>query len=718
MSEDLKELCKLVLDLLTSNLISTPLPSADIPTLSTMLTEACVDIGNLLSTQLLWATRRVYELTGSEDDGAREAGLDGAIDTALSVRDIFVELLQQWLELPTHEPEQSEGDATITPINHYTRSLHRQAFIHVNSLRTLYPEDHIHAPRFTYHPTPHILSLLRHTFESEVLQLKQQLDYIRDDNDYKYIEDIENDKIGQNILNLWVDTLLHPLSESLIYDIKHLNRKQMAVIFIHIIEPYSYIQTYIKHIMRSIKDKDIIKYLEVQFVALKSYYTDHIQTCYIQQATAEHNNTTNNNTTCNNNNNSYTNNSYNSNNNKSFDYITNEENKNEYYRIFSEISKKFSSTLVVGKIKDNVLLNATINFMEHGIDFALSECVLPEQQQQQGQQLVGVGSQGSSGSKGGGIDVTDANLGFLSALESYIRYLPEGHQRQLGEYLESKLRAVRPDLLSHTDGSVAQGSSKKGKVATGESTEMRILTSFQDRLAGATAVSGGGHRSSRGGKRGGRASAAIKDLDDEEDEDDAAPVKKAATTKKGPRKSAPSKSKGEGTKASEGSVQQRRTSGRRAGTASKAVYYGESDEEEDIEEDDDDEEVDENEDIGYNKQVAHAPKKRQPIDKPRVAPVVTHSQSSTKRSVPGFAFGLELEDVDEETPAYEAPTTTTAHTSKHKQSDAGNSAKYRKLSGESKVSSSEGDGEEGEEDDDEDDEFEQMMLLQKRKYVL
>ena len=682
-----------------------------------MLTEACVDIGNLLSTQLLWATRRVYELTGSDDDGAREEGLDGAIDTALNVRDIFVELLQQWLELPSHEPEQSEGDATLTPITHYTRSLHRQAFIHINSLRTLYPEDHIHAPRFTYHPTPHILSLLRHTFESEVLQLKQQLDYIRDENDYKYIEDIENDKIGQNILNLWVDTLLHPLSESLIYDIKHLNRKQMAVIFIHIIEPYSHIQTYIKHIMRNIKDKDIIKYLEVQFVALKSYYTDHIQTCYIQQATAEHT-TTNNTNNTNHTNNSYNNNSYN--NNMSFDYITNEENKNEYYRIFSEISKKFSSTLVVGKIKESVLLNATINFMEHGIDFALSECVLPDHLQ--GQVM---GSQGSSGSRGGGVDVTDANLGFLSALESYIRYLPEGHQKQLGEYLEGKLRSARPDLLSHTGGSGAQVLGRKGKAAaTGESTEMRILASFQDRLAGTVTVtsgSGGGHRSSRGGKRGGRTSAAIKDLDHAEDEgeneEDAVPVKKAATTKKGSRKSAPSK--GKHAKESEGPAQQRRTSDRRAGT----VYYGESEEEE-IEEDEeeDEEEVDENEDIGHNKQVAYAPKKRQPVDKTRTAPAVTHSQSSTAaRSVPGFAFGLELEEVDEETSASAAPTTTAptrSHT--HKQSDGSNSAKYRKLSGESKVSSSEGEEEEEEEEDEsnDDDEFEQMMLLQRRKYVL
>jgi hypothetical protein len=60
------------------------------------------------------------------------------------------------------------------------------------------------------------------------------------------------------------------------YDVENLNRRQAAAVLCYYVDPSPIVQEAVKCLMKSLKEKDIVKYLEVQMVALKSVFMDHV----------------------------------------------------------------------------------------------------------------------------------------------------------------------------------------------------------------------------------------------------------------------------------------------------------------------------------------------------------------------------------------------------------------------------------------------------------
>ena len=60
------------------------------------------------------------------------------------------------------------------------------------------------------------------------------------------------------------------------YDIENLNRRQAAAVLCYYSDPSPVIQDTVKNMIKCLRENDIVKYLEVQMVALKSFYSENV----------------------------------------------------------------------------------------------------------------------------------------------------------------------------------------------------------------------------------------------------------------------------------------------------------------------------------------------------------------------------------------------------------------------------------------------------------
>ena len=193
---------------------------------------------------------------------------------------------------------------------------------------------------------------------------------------------LEIDSLSQALAS----TLLTPLGYSLMYDIEHLNRRQAAAVLCYCLNPHEAVQDAVKVLIKALRDGDIVKYLEVQMVALKGMFLEHVVSRLREKQQNEDEGVYE-------------------------DDIDAEEIVNrtidQGYDYVDKLAKKLVGTMGVGKAKDDAL-SATLNFFRAGIDLALSQ---------------------------------PFHCGFFYALECYVRLLPATNLKNILEYLDEKLAA-------------------------------------------------------------------------------------------------------------------------------------------------------------------------------------------------------------------------------------------------------------------------------------
>lgn len=396
---------------------------------------AC-DASHVLQSIVVWPTHDVYkkckELFDSAEGGNDAAGspveeAEGAVatveedeelvtatDIVLRLREKLVDVLQTWMALGGQEDEDAEGFGSLfnpsNAVDGIHRMLQREAFSMIGTLRTLYPvcqQQYQHVSVLAFTPSQDILAGLRKVFELEGGRIKMRI---------KQCSDVISRGTGhaaaaattavaaaevESLTAMLVESLLLPLRDSMIFDVANLNRRQAAAVLCYYLEPSPLVQEAIKGLIKCLKDADIVKYLEVQMVALKGVYAENVVARLVDKQQMEEEEGLDN-------------------------YLAAEREASNAiaagYAVTVSLSKKLVATMGVGKAKGTAL-SATVNFFKAGIDVCLSQA---------------------------------SHMGFVCVLEQYLRLLPPLNVKVVGDYFEIKVDASA-DMSSALDDNDAHG---------------------------------------------------------------------------------------------------------------------------------------------------------------------------------------------------------------------------------------------------------------------
>jgi hypothetical protein len=391
-------------------------------------TSAASDAAHILQSLLAWSTYDTYtrarDLNDVTEDDANEGDVEMAekeddedliasVGVVLNVREKLVDVLQSWLTLgETADDSPSEGTGSSFSTSEMCRVLQRDAFSMIGTLRTLYPvrqNQYRHVGDLAFSPSQEILAGLRKVFELDGARIKRRIKhYSAFISEGASTGDRTNEKQAtaevEALTKLLVDGLLLPLSNSMMFDIENLNRRQAAAVFCYYVDPSPLVVDTVKGLMKCLKDSDIVKYLEVQMVALKGIYTENVVTLSLEQRQLEAEGDLDN-------------------------YLAAERVASAAISagtaLTLSLAKKLVVTMGVGKAK-GVALNALVNFFKAGIDVCVNQLGF---------------------------------AGFARVLEQYLRLLPPSNVRALGEYLESKETALS-DISTALESNDAVGDSE------------------------------------------------------------------------------------------------------------------------------------------------------------------------------------------------------------------------------------------------------------------
>jgi hypothetical protein len=206
---------------------------------------------------------------------------------------------------------------------------------------------------------------------------------------------------AEELNSLLVNKLLVPLSNSMMFDIENLNRRQAAAVLCYYLDSSPAVQDSVKLLIKNLKDRDVVKYLEVQMVALKGVYTlqviSHLREKQQMEEEGEFDE----------------------------DIETEQEVSNkisEGYETTISLAKRLVSTMGVGKLKGDAL-HATVNFFRAGIDVCFAQPL---------------------------------HTGFTKIIEQYLRLLPPPNVKIIAEYFECKVEKAE-DLAELFEDSDAKG---------------------------------------------------------------------------------------------------------------------------------------------------------------------------------------------------------------------------------------------------------------------
>ena len=387
---------------------------------------AC-NASHILQSLVIWPTHDIYkkckELYEASEEGKDMVNspvedCDSAVATVeeneelvtategvLRLREKLVDVLLTWMALGGQDDEDNEGLNTLftslTAIESIHRMLQREAFSMIGTLRTLYPvcqKQYLHVGVLAFTPSQDILAGLRKVFELEGGRIKMRI---------KQCSDIITRGTGhaaattstataaataaataevESLSTILVESLLLPLRDSMMFDVVNLNRRQAAAVLCYYLDPSPLVQEAIKGLIKSLKDADIVKYLEVQMVALKGVYAENVVARLVDKQQMEEEGGLD-------------------------DYLVAEREASEAiaagYAVAVSLSKKLVATMGVGKAKGTAL-SATVNFFRAGIDVCLSQA---------------------------------SHMGFVSVLEQYLRLLPPANIKVVGDYFEAKVES-------------------------------------------------------------------------------------------------------------------------------------------------------------------------------------------------------------------------------------------------------------------------------------
>ena len=392
---------------------------------------AC-NASHVLQSLVIWPTHDIYkkckELYEASEEGKDMVNspvedADSAVATVeeneelvtategvLRLREKLVDVLLTWMALGGQDDEDNEGLNTLftssIAIDGIQRTLQREAFSMIGTLRTLYPvcqQQYLHVGVLAFTPTQDILAGLRKVFELEGGRIKMRIKQCSDiiSRGTKHAAATTATAEVESLSTMLVESLLLPLRDSMIFDVVNLNRRQAAAVLCYNLDPAPLVQEAIKGLIKSLKDADIVKYLEVQMVALKGVYAENVVARLVDKQQMEEEGGLD-------------------------DYLVAEREASEAiaagYAVVVSLSKKLVATMGVGKAKGTAL-SATVNFFRAGIDVCLSQA---------------------------------SHMGFVCVLEQYLRLLPPANVKIVGDYFEAKVESS-VDMSSALEDNDAHG---------------------------------------------------------------------------------------------------------------------------------------------------------------------------------------------------------------------------------------------------------------------
>ena len=285
----------------------------DIEKVCTLLSVDCMHI---VQSILGWVVRDAYvrasELNSiesgknekSNDDNENEnenevdLEISDSCDIILSLREKLIDVLLTWMSLGSSSSQDSD-EMSVREIH---RTLQRESFSMIGTIRALFPikiNEYKYVDKLYYTPSQDVLAGLRRVFEFEGGRIKMELNKYNDiiayydelndsrkndknnENNSENQNENENQKLiaiqeSENLIKILVNSLLIPLSNSLMYNIENLNRRQAAAVLCYYSDPSPVIQDTVKNMIKCLRENDIVKYLEVQMVALKSFYSENV----------------------------------------------------------------------------------------------------------------------------------------------------------------------------------------------------------------------------------------------------------------------------------------------------------------------------------------------------------------------------------------------------------------------------------------------------------
>lgn len=397
---------------------------------------------------LLWYTRIVYievcnptasstaEITGTaKNRKARETKKGGAADKSKSavtvgiqnvllIRDNLMVTLNDWMLL---EDIDQDGNNCSDDECAHNSHLRRHAFRLLGDLRLLYPvrlmsdsaiaasEDastvgqYRYVHELAYSLSQETLQAMKNAFEAERIYLAELLS-INGDN-AGAVNKLTDDLIGN---------ILCPLASPLLFDMEHLNRRQAAAILPYIIHNFSPnddedeeetdvpnpVRDIIAAWMRRLKAANTIKFLEVQLVALKSYYHSNIVELLNKQIED----------------------SQQSDNEDDLDYA---EAIDTNYIMLTEFAAQLANTVTSTRLSGAVnseLISGLESFIRASIDYALSSVIVAAADAAAASEECGDGV----GTDGG---MCCSTLGYFNVVEAYVYLLPADKTLQMYQYL-------------------------------------------------------------------------------------------------------------------------------------------------------------------------------------------------------------------------------------------------------------------------------------------
>jgi len=348
------------------------------------LAATCTAAVTVMRTIVYWLTRSVYLIApkvhqemviASSEVAATDDAVTSKTDQLVNLRESLLSILCSWMTTDI------DSDAGVR-VNQFHRVLQRSAFQIVGDIRMLFQARSAGCKvvgGLAYTPTQDILGALRKVFELEGQRLRNNIHEVEEE------DEAEADRLA----TILVKSLLTPLSSSLLHDIDNLNRRQAAAVLCYSLEPQKIIFDNVRATMKTLKDRDVVKYLEVQMVALKSAFLEHVVTHLRSKIQAESGSAEN-----------------------GFDFDECEKQVETGLETITTLAKKFSTSLGVGHVKEPTLLEALLRFFELAIDLSFSE---------------------------------EENVGFVSVLEPYIRLVPSEKCSLIKKYLEGKIND-KPDI--------------------------------------------------------------------------------------------------------------------------------------------------------------------------------------------------------------------------------------------------------------------------------
>lgn len=317
---------------------------------------------------MLWSVRDVFVCTSDPDE---------IEDRAVAVRGKLLDLLQRCLDLGLNESLGRES----APAAVYEKIcfLRRETFRVIGDLRILFSNMNAGGSRsLAWSPPMEMVQSMRGVFDAEVAQLQNQLAACGDAKDPKRISEVSS---------LLTEGLLYPLSQVMVIDVENLNRRQGAAILNFIVHESEGVTELVKIWTKKLKDRDPIKYLEVQMVALKNSYSENVykHMSFLKEADQIESQA----------------------NFSTADVEQLEAALDAGSEVMHQFGKAISQTLGVGKLKSESA-QALVRFFKAGIDFAFTE---PE------------------------------TLAFLSVMEIYLRFLTNNLQAEVADYLSEMINS-------------------------------------------------------------------------------------------------------------------------------------------------------------------------------------------------------------------------------------------------------------------------------------